>query len=406
MRLLILTQKVDKNDDVLGFFYFWIKEFAKHCQSITVIALEVGDYDGLPKNVRVLSLGKENKKLQLFKRLKYILNFYKYIWQERKSYDSVFVHMNPEYVVLGGLFWRAFGKRISLWYTHKAVNLKLRLAEILVDVIFTASRESFRLPSKKVKVLGHGIRVQVLKKVKSSQFEMLKSSDLTFSDTENDFSRPLSPRDPLSCSPSLLRRGLGGGLKEQSKTFKIITVGRTSPIKDYETLIKAIEFLNQELGIRNQELLVEIIGKPITDEDKEYFVRLQKMIKQKGLEKIIKFKGAVPNKEIINYLSQADLFAHMSRTGSLDKAILEAMAVGLPVISSNKAVLNDVLGKELKDKLGYPEGDAKAMAERIKEIMNLSPEEREKLEKRLRNIVESKHSLERLVKKIIDSLTS
>ncbi|MEK7538915.1 MAG: hypothetical protein AAB552_03680 [Patescibacteria group bacterium] len=58
MKLLILTQKVDQNDDILGFFHGWIREFAKHAEQVTVIALGVGEYD-LPKNVRVFSLGKE-----------------------------------------------------------------------------------------------------------------------------------------------------------------------------------------------------------------------------------------------------------------------------------------------------------------------------------------------------------
>lgn len=364
MRLLILTQKVDKNDDVLGFFYFWIKEFAEHCQNIIVIALELGDYKELPKNVKVLSLGKENKNFKLFKKLKYIFRFYKYIWQERKSYDSVFVHMNPEYVVLGGLFWRVLSKKVGLWYTHKAVNLKLRLAEILAHIIFTASRESFCLTSKKVKVLGHGIKV-------------------------SEFVRPkINSQKP----------------EIQREEFKIITIGRISPIKDYETLIKAIEFLDKEFKRDDKRLLVEIIGRPITEKDNRYFLELQNIVKQKGLEKIIEFKGAVPNKEIVSYLSQADLFAHMSRTGSLDKAVLEAMAVGLPIISSNKAVINDVLDKELKDKLGYPEGNAKVMSERIKEIISLSLEEREKLGGKLRDIVKRDHSLEKLARNIIGVL--
>jgi len=170
MRLLIITQKVDVNDDILGFFHRWLEEFAKHCENIIVICLQKGEYD-LPKNVKILSLGKEQKNFQfscrqkrlpvglifnfqsifnfsILKKLKYLLRFWKYIFVERKNYDKVFVHMNPEYVVLGGIFWRLMGKKIGLWYTHKAVNLKLRIAEKLANKIFTASKESFRLKSK------------------------------------------------------------------------------------------------------------------------------------------------------------------------------------------------------------------------------------------------------------------
>ena len=149
MKLLIITQKVDINDDVLGFFHRWLEEFAKHCEKITVICLEMGEYK-LPENVKVLSLGKE----ECVSKLKYLWRFYKYIWQERKKYDAVFVHMNPEYVVLGGLFWKILGKKISLWYTHKNVDLKLRIAEKFPNIIFSVSKESFRLKTAKLLVVS------------------------------------------------------------------------------------------------------------------------------------------------------------------------------------------------------------------------------------------------------------
>ena len=59
MKLLICTQKVDKNDDLLGFFHAWIAEFAQNCEGVTVVCLFRGEVD-LPENVRVLSLGKES----------------------------------------------------------------------------------------------------------------------------------------------------------------------------------------------------------------------------------------------------------------------------------------------------------------------------------------------------------
>src|SRR3989338_3997811 len=96
MKLLIITQKVDKNDPILGFFHRWLEEFAKNVEKLTVICLGKGEYD-LPENVRVLSLGKESG----HSKIKYLRRFYKYIWMERKNYDAVFVHMNPEYVILG-----------------------------------------------------------------------------------------------------------------------------------------------------------------------------------------------------------------------------------------------------------------------------------------------------------------
>ena len=136
-RLLIITQKVDKNDQLLGFFVEWIREFKKHYSCVRVIALRA------PKKSWIRLL------LQVF-------------WQVPR-HDAIFVHMAPIFAVIAAPWARLWGKRVGLWYTHKAVTWKLRLAEKFVHIIFTASPESFRLPSKKVVVTGHGIDTELFK---------------------------------------------------------------------------------------------------------------------------------------------------------------------------------------------------------------------------------------------------
>jgi hypothetical protein len=73
--LLVVCQKVDEDDDLLGFFVGWIREFAKNFEKVFVITLAKGKYD-LPSNVEVYSLGKErgdSKFVQLFRFYKYLL---------------------------------------------------------------------------------------------------------------------------------------------------------------------------------------------------------------------------------------------------------------------------------------------------------------------------------------------
>ena len=115
MRLLIVTQAVDTEDSALGFFHRWIQEFATHCESVHVICLKEGAHD-LPANVSIHTLGKEGGR----SRVKYVTRFYRYVFGLRAEYDAVFVHMNPEYVILGGAYWRLTGKKIALWYVHRA----------------------------------------------------------------------------------------------------------------------------------------------------------------------------------------------------------------------------------------------------------------------------------------------
>ena len=99
MKLLVITQKVNKNDSNLGFFHEWLLRLAGQVEKLTIICLEKGEYN-LPDNVQVLSLGKNIKyqisNIKFICQLKYLFRFYKYIWKFRKEYDAVFVHMNPE----------------------------------------------------------------------------------------------------------------------------------------------------------------------------------------------------------------------------------------------------------------------------------------------------------------------
>ncbi|MCK4386498.1 MAG: glycosyltransferase family 4 protein [Candidatus Pacebacteria bacterium] len=368
MKLLILTQKVDKNDDILGFFHGWIAKFAKYCEKVTVVALGTGlpceisqsdnfskrktisqgNYD-LPQNVKVLSLGKEStsQKSKVHKvksRQKYIFNFYKYIWRERKNYDTVFVHMNPEYVVLGGLFWKIWRKEIGLWYLHKAVNLKLRMAEKLADIIFSATPESFRLQTKKLKITGHGI-------------------DL----------------NKYNCEAG-----------RQNK-FDVLCVGRISPIKNQKLLIEAVDILVNQ---KNQENLKAVfVGGASSDKDRIYREELRKLVKNKKLEKNIFFEGAVPNTEIVRYYCGAKLSVNLCPTGGADKVVLEAMACELPVIVLNKTFQN-ILPREFILK----NADPKELAEKIVKISNENKPQTE-----LRREIIKRHGLNNLIKNIINS---
>ncbi len=364
MKLLIITQKVDINDDVLGFFHDWILEFAKNCEKVTVICLEKGKYD-LPDNVRVYRLGKE-KKLKVetpcqgvctgqkvFKRIKYLFNFYKLIWKHRKNYDRVFVHMIPMYAIVGAPVWKILNKRIGLWYAHGHVSLALKVAEKLVGDIFTSTKEGCRINSDKIQIVGQGI------------------------DTEKFFTQ---------------------AWKTKNDYFNIISIGRIAPIKDYETLIRVIDILVNDNGREN--IRVKIIGGTLLAEHKSYSAKLKQLVKDKKLEDYIKFTGSVPYSNILSYIQSANLFASTSRTGSLDKVMLEAMSCRVPVIACNEAV-KDVLGDYVDD-LMYKKGDSDKLARKIERLMNLSGEERADLGNNLREVVVREHGIGGLIKKILN----
>lgn len=349
MKLLIITQKVDKDDSVLGFFHRWIEKFAENCTKVIVICLEKGALH-LPGNVKVLSLGKEKNN----SRLKYLWLFYKFIWEERRNYDTVFVHMNPEYVILGGWWWKILGKKILLWFAHGGVSLKLRIAERMTDLVLSSTESGFRLNSPKKRVIGQGI--------------------------DTDFFKPL----PLS--------------KSIPGTFQIVSIGRISPVKDYQTLIQSTSLLVRS----GRKIQVKIYGGIGLRSQEKYLNSLKEMVHSLGLENHVIFYGNIPNHQVPQFLSSADLFVNTSYTGSLDKAILEAMAMALPVISCNEAML-EVLGDH-KDFLTFKKGDSIELTKKIIQIMDLDQKNLQSLGLELRKLVVNHHNLTNLISKII-SLT-
>ena len=118
MKLLMITQKIDKDDDILGVYHEWARHIAKSFEKLSVICLYKGRNE-LPESIKVFSLGKE-KHSHIIRRVASLFNFYKYILKERKDYDVVFVHMNPIYILLGWPLWKVMRKKVYLWFALPA----------------------------------------------------------------------------------------------------------------------------------------------------------------------------------------------------------------------------------------------------------------------------------------------
>ncbi|MDB5266908.1 MAG: hypothetical protein JWN89_723 [Parcubacteria group bacterium] len=342
MRLIICTQKLDQKDPILGFFHAWVEEFAKHCELVTVVCLEEGAHD-LLENVRVFSLGKEKGR----SRLAYLSNFYKTIVRTRHDYDTVFVHMNPEYAVLGGPIWKMMNKKIALWYTHREVDEKLRIGEKFADIIFTASKEGFGLQSRKVRVVGHGIDINKFPPI---------TSDL-------------------------------------SKDREILYLGRITKIKNIETILQAFPLLPDVSRLR-------LAGPTVTREDAVYKAALEKMIEALGIGQKVVWDGSGEDDRTF---TPSTISVNASPDGGMDKAVLGSIAAGAPAFASNAAFRN-VFG-EYADTFLYPYGDERSLAEKIKAFLALPDDVRAHTLETLKGKVRREYSTEAVVGKIMAELS-
>ena len=294
MKLLIFTQKVDKNDSTLGFFCTWIREIAKTSESVSVICLEKGQENeqlDLPKNVTVYSLGKDPvvesthyRARKWFNKLFYLKNFYHYLLLISGSYDKVFVHMNQEYILFAGLYWKLKNIPIYFWRNHPRGNLFTYIAVLLSTKVFCTSKNSFTARFKKTIIMPAGI-------------------DIT------------------------LYRPINGVVR---KKYSVCMVGRISPIKHVELALEAVN----EIISSGVQISLNIIGNP-TEKDLTYYSSLKKYVEKNNLSTCVSFTEAVLPDKLPEIYNSHEVCLNLTEDGSFDKTIVEASACGaIPLVSN------------------------------------------------------------------------
>ena len=179
-------------------------------------------------------------------------------------------------------------------------------------------------------------------------------------------------------------------IEPENHGLRLLSVGRIAPVKNHDTLIEAGRIL-KERGI---DFKVTMVGEISLDRDKHYVASIKEKIREFGLEDNFDFIGKVNHKDLpIQYRSH-DIFIHLSKTGSLDKTVLEAMASGMRVLSSN-----DASRSFLPADLIFGDKNFKELADKI--VIQSKPEP----DNRLRDYVVKNHNLDKLIDKISGIIT-
>ena len=367
-RIVFVTQAYTPGETLLGVTGDWVRALGTRFTGVDVIAQRA---PGAPlllprarRPLRVASMGKDRGLGRVGQSAALVAS----IARAARRARAIFVHMVPRYVLFAAPVARLAGVPIILWYAHGTADRALRFAMPFVDRVVTPTRDSFPLAGPrfdgKVRVTGHGIDV--------------------------------------------MRHAPGGAVAEPGL---VLSAGRLSPVKRHELAIAAVNG-----GPEGSRLV--IAGSPLHAGDVAYRNHLvsksafehspspsrRHMPWEEGTPNqvgLISFVGDVAYREMPATYRRAWVLAHASRTGSLDKVVLEAAACGTPVVSSapsSRAVLDAVPG------LLVPQGDDEAFLARVREVLGWSAERRHAVGQALRTAVVSGHSLDHWADRVASAI--
>ena len=138
----------------------------------------------------------------------------------------------------------------------------------------------------------------------------------------------INPQDFFLLDPHEARMRLQ---LHNSKHYKVlICVARLSEEKALETMIEAISFVKDKV-------LLFILG------DGPQKLLLSNLINKLNLGNSVYLKGAIPHKDINLWLNAADFFCLSSRREGCPVVIHEALACGIPVLSTNVGGIPDII---------------------------------------------------------------
>jgi len=164
-----------------------------------------------------------------------------------------------------------------------------------------------------------------------------------------------------SVDPASMKRRLG----VPEDNLIVGTVGRLTSIKGHRYLIEAARKI---LDVR-PDIIFVFLG------DGELLDELKNMATRSDIEENIMFLGW--RSDVAEVMSTFDIFALPSLNEGMGRVLVEAMALGRPIVASNIGGIPDLV---VDGENGYlvPVGDVESLAARIRKLLD-DPEKREEM---------------------------
>lgn len=148
---------------------------------------------------------------------------------------------------------------------------------------------------------------------------------------------------------------------------KILWIGRFLSRKGLELAIEVISTL------KHLPISVVFVG------DGSKFNEIQLLAKNKGIDHIVSFKGNVPHRDVADYYMKTDVLLFTSYRESGGVQLMEALALGVPIVCLDIHGAKNIVPKEASIKVDLSNNVVLNFSRAIEEFHNLSIEKKYKM---------------------------
>jgi glycosyltransferase involved in cell wall biosynthesis len=275
---------MNEDDPVFSHQCEVVRRLAKYFNEVRVVTHSANRNNSLPSNVTVyMSNWTPGENLPNIKR------FLKSYFEARRNFGKfvIFSHMTEVQSAIVAPLSFLLNIPHYLWYAHKSHSIFLKVNHFLIDGIITSTKGSCPISGKKVKMIGQGI-------------------------DEGLFANITAP------------------ISHSKDNLTAVHVGRLDPSKRIQDLID--NTVNSKWSKSFSQLI--LIGEPTIENTKykDSIISANRSLINSG--KIV-LRGRVSRELLPVVLAKCDVFVHAFE-GSLDKSLVEATMLGIPVVTSNK----------------------------------------------------------------------
>lgn len=331
-----------------------------------------------PKNVKLFSYSNKISKFVVLLKYTVLLTLYKP--KEKHKLDKIIASEKGNnqlkkikyYPVLyhkPEIFHLQWAKGIEDWLWVKEFGIKyvlsLRGTHISISPIVDQTLKK-KYETNFHKIDGfHAVSKTILKEARNYE-QNLKNATVIYSGLELE---KLIFRPKISINSEL----------------KVLSIGRSHWLKGYNYALDALAILKQE----NFNFQYTILG--IETGEELIFQR-----NQLDLDESISFQKNISFNQVIEQIYKADIVLLPSLEEGIANVVIEAMALGTIVISTDCGGMKEIIKNEENGFL-VPTRDSKAIAKAIKKIKSLSLESYNKITLEAKFAIEKQHSVEKMV---------